>query len=123
MSDRYVLDGIVPRPEPDLMTWALWMEKAERRVALTTLLDGSWVSTVFLGLDHAWGGGPPVLFETCVFLHEDTEPGSTWPSGRLVPSSEVQRRYSTWAEAEVGHMELCEQLTAALVEWQAKVST
>jgi len=121
--DHYVLDGHEPRLETDWMAWAMWFEKADRHVALTVLLDGSEVSTVFLGLDHGWGGGSPVLFETCVFLHEDTEPGSTWPSGRLVPSSEVQRRYCTWAEAEIGHMELCEQLTNALAAWQAKAST
>ena len=34
-----------------------------KRVAETTLEDGTWISTVWLGLDHAWGGdGDPLIF-------------------------------------------------------------
>jgi hypothetical protein len=121
---HYVLDGRVPRPVHGVMAWAQWFETADRRVARTVMLDGSEVSTVFLGLDHSFGDGPPQLFETCVFLHEDTEPGtvSRFASGRTLQASEVTQRYATWAEAEVGHMELCEQLTAALAEWRAKAT-
>jgi hypothetical protein len=46
------------------------------------------VSTVFLGLDHAWGGGTPLLFETMTFGGEDGE----W-----------QWRYRTKAAAQAGH--------------------
>ena len=110
----YVLEGHEARAVDDWREWAAWFEKADRRVARTTLIDGSEVSTVFLGMDHAWGSGPPVLFETCVFLHEDTEPGD-W--------SDVHARYCTWAEAELGHMNLCESLTARLAPWTAKART
>jgi len=49
------------------------------------------VSTVFLGLDHQFGAGEPVLFETMVFGGEyDGE----------------QDKYSTWEEAEAGHAEI-----------------
>ena len=41
--------------------------ESERRVAETTLPDGKWVSTVWLGLDHRHGDGPPLIFETMVF--------------------------------------------------------
>jgi hypothetical protein len=116
---HYVLDGHEVRATDDYMEWAMWFEKADRRVARTDLIDGSWISTVFLGLDHNWGGGPPMLFETAVFLHEDTEPGSVSPfSGALLEASEIKLRYSTWAEAELGHFELCEKLAMALPAWK-----
>jgi hypothetical protein len=38
----------------------------QRRVALDKLPDGTLVSTVFLGIDHSMGEGPPILFETMV---------------------------------------------------------
>lgn len=57
------------------------------------------VSTVFLGLDHRpIGEGPPILFETMVF----SETEGLREQGR--------RRYCTWAEAEVGHMEVVEAI-------------
>ena len=43
---------------------------------------------VFLGLDHSFGSGPPLLFETMVF------------GG---PLDEEMDRYTTWDEAEAGH--------------------
>jgi hypothetical protein len=53
-------------------------------------VNGHRVSTVFLGLDHQYGDGPPLVFETMIF------PPDSW--------SEVYcERYSTWAEAEAGH--------------------
>lgn len=63
------------------------MQDADRHVARTDLSD-SWVSTVFLGLDHSFSGGPPVLFETMIFggKHDD-----------------FQDRYLTWDAAEAGH--------------------
>jgi hypothetical protein len=38
-----------------------------RRVGYDERRDGIRVSTVFLGLDHSFGNGPPVLWETMVF--------------------------------------------------------
>jgi hypothetical protein len=51
-----------------LMTWATWFETAVRQVLRETIgHEGGTVSTVFLGLDHNYGSGPPVLWETMVF--------------------------------------------------------
>lgn len=53
------------------------------------------VSTVFLGLDHSFGEGPPILFETLV------------SGGDLEGEMD---RYYTWEEAIKGHnnmMKLC----------------
>ncbi len=84
----YVLAGRTPVPEPDLLKWARWFETAERRVALTIQGDVS-ISTVFLGLDHAYTGKTPILFETMVF--DDHSP------------RDECGRYATWTEAELGH--------------------
>jgi hypothetical protein len=86
-TGKYILDGHEPVEEPDLMRWAEWMEANDRQIRLTVQGD-VWVSTIFLGLDHNWDEGPPLLFETMVF-------GLT--------GDEYQERYSTWAEAEQGH--------------------
>lgn len=67
MDDKYILVGrdVV---KADLMEWANWFEKAGdvRRIAKTEIGDVT-VSTVFLGLDHSYDGGPPMIFETMVF--------------------------------------------------------
>ena len=97
--DQYILVGKEPQLEPDRFAWARWYEAGNRVVARTMTNGGVEVSTVFLGLNHAWGDGPPLLFETALF----TEAGS-----------DVVDRYSTWAEAEVGHMEQVETLDRAL---------
>ena len=92
MSDLYILVGQTPVPEPDVLTWARWLEEADRRVALTRVLDIAVVSTVFLGLDHnyfPWSGSKPLLFETMVFWERE--------------GAEEQDRCSTWSQAERMH--------------------
>jgi len=88
MSDNYALDGQIPVLVKDDREWAKWFETAERHVNETYMFGGAWVSTVFLGLDHSFGTGRPVLFETMIF------------GGR---HDEYQERYHTWEEAEAGH--------------------
>jgi hypothetical protein len=48
----------------------LWKD---RRVALTTLADGTEVSTVYLGMDVNVGAGPPLIYETSASLGCDPE--------------------------------------------------
>lgn len=64
----------------------------ERMVAKSKIMFGEeqigYVSTVFLSLDHAFGGGPPVLWETLVY-----EKGE----------EEDQARYRSLEEAKAGH--------------------
>ena len=99
MGEHYILDGHTP-VRADLLTWATWYEAAgeARRVAVTG--DGDVrVSTVFLGLNHQWGAGPPLLFETMVF------------GG---PLDQEMERYSTWDEAEAGHREMVRRVTEAV---------
>jgi hypothetical protein len=58
------------------------------------LPNGIWVSTVWLGLNHAWRGRP-LVFETMVFGVEDNE----------------CVRYSTIEEARVGHEKMVAKWT------------
>lgn len=53
-------------PVLDTIEWAAWFETADRQVA-NTLIDDVRVSTIFLGLDHNFGSGKPILWETLVF--------------------------------------------------------
>jgi len=51
-----------------MIEWAMWYEKNRwERVVKQTRVRGCLISTVFLGLDHNWCGGPPILWETMVF--------------------------------------------------------
>jgi hypothetical protein len=71
-------------------------DREYRRVAWTALPNlgpEAFVSTVWLGLDHGWGAGPPIIFESLDF-----------------PAQKHMRRYSTLEEARVGHEELVREL-------------
>lgn len=90
--DRYVLDADgKPLPCEDLLAWARWYEDADRLVALDEPVPGQKVSTVFLGLDHQFGKGPPVLWESMVF------------GG---PLDGEQERYTSRVAALEGHQRL-----------------
>lgn len=70
-----------------------WSEEG-RRVAYDEVVVGGHVlfrvSTVFLVINHQFGDGPPLLFETMVFGPE------TW-------HDDYCERYSTEAQAVAGH--------------------
>lgn len=86
-----------------LLEWGIMFEKAsERTVAKTTFGDVT-VSTVFLGIDHSFGDGPPLLFETMIFGGE---------------FDDDLRRYETWSEAEQGHQEMCAMVSKTRTEPQ-----
>lgn len=50
----------------DVVEWAKLFERKNRTIAFNEI-DGVRVSTVFLGIDHSYGDGEPLLFETMVF--------------------------------------------------------
>lgn len=63
----YVLtDEGVPWQCPDVSVWARWYETADRCVG-ETVHGQVRVSTVFLGIDHAFDDGAPLLYETMIF--------------------------------------------------------
>jgi len=64
------------------------------RVAEDTVGD-FWVSTVWLGINHQFGSGPPLIFETMIFGAGDR--------GDLTDEC---WRYTTEAAARAGHREV-----------------
>ena len=88
MAEKYVLDSHhLAIPCDNLIKWAEWFENADRVVKCEEI-EGVTVSTVFLGINHRFGEGDPLLFETMIFggEHDGT-----------------QMRCSTWVEALVQH--------------------
>jgi hypothetical protein len=79
-----------------VLDWAHKFETMDRRVANTRVLGMCDISTVFLGLDHSWGGGPPLLFETMAFWHGER--------------GYEQERCSTWLQAQEQHARMCDQV-------------
>lgn len=71
MTDKYILNANGdPEPCHDLQEWARWYETKEaqrQRVLKQEMVGDVKVSTVFLGLDHSFGGGAPILWETMIF--------------------------------------------------------
>ena len=131
MIDKYILtEDHQVVPEPDLFVWARWFESADRHVA-ETLVGPYRVSTVFLGLDHDFGGvrglrlealgleiqtsRPPLIFETMVF-DNSREESSPWFSRTFHPSFHFQRRYRSWGEAKSGH-EYAEKIARRMLRW------
>ena len=94
MMEHYILEDQEIVLETDFIKWARWFESADRRVAKTTLQDCE-ISTVFLGLDHQWRDGPPLLFETMIFGGE---------------SDREHWQYPTWDDAMAGHRRIVELL-------------
>lgn len=84
-----------------MQSWAMLMESPTYRVIKQDdLADGRWVSTVWLGLNHAFGSGKKMIFETMAFTSK--------VDGDVVDA----RRYSTVKEAIVGHNEMVAELNA-----------
>lgn len=80
-----------------LWEWAYYFENNKRHVA-DTYIRGIRISTIFLGLDHNFSdAGPPLLFETMVFMPDGYDIG--------------QWRYSTYEEAEEAHKQIVAQFT------------
>jgi hypothetical protein len=113
-----------------VIAWARYREGAgidDVRVAYDELPDGSHLSTVWLGIDHQWGLGPPLIFETMRFCDaEDVDwieaPDGTRteivghkshdfpdPFGEPGETTE-QLRYSTEEEALAAHHEIVRRL-------------
>lgn len=80
----------------NIIDWAHWMSTHERRVMLTKFESTDkndkeiLISTVFLGVDHNFGNGPPILWETMIF------PDDKW---------RYQRRHTSRYEAVIAHEE------------------
>lgn len=91
---KYILIGKEPAVTEDLFLWASSFENDNRRVAFTDFYYCT-VSTIFLGIDHSFYGGNPILFETMIFGHYDDL---------------YQTRYHTWEESVKGHIVAVEKV-------------
>lgn len=93
----YALNGIDVMTFDDIHAYTAW--KAERNdplgdVVKQETVGNAWVSTVLLMIDHQYGEGPPLIFETMVFDAESHEP------------LETMKRYSTYGQALMGHQQI-----------------
>ena len=81
-----------------------------RVVRQTEFTNGEKLSTVFLMVDHGWGEGDPILFETMLLGNN---------------GDDILNRYCTWNEAEAGHIKFVNQLIesgSVVVKNEAKSS-
>lgn len=92
----YRLDG-TPCPESEF--GEVFNDPA--RVLAKTEIGRYEVSTVFLVIDHGFGSGPPVLWETIVFGNDESEMSPT--------------RYTSREAALKGHA----AFVATIREWQS----
>lgn len=106
MPDYYDIDGT---PIHDTLEWARLFESRRKdgsfRVGEANLPNGIRISTVWLGLDHSFGGlygdSPPLIFESMVFGLPHTE--TVFGRQMEVRDDLEMDRYSTWHEAKAGH--------------------
>ena len=70
-----------------------------------TVVRGVTVSTVWLGLDHGFGVGPPLIFETMVFSGSRRRPRSVVRRWR-----DTQWRWASETEALDGHDRIVAEL-------------
>ena len=110
MIDKYILNGTEIVQIDDVIEWEQWFEEADRHVAYKDIAEGIYVSTIFLGLDHQCGNGPPLLFETMVFWDANKE------------NNNYMERYSTWHEAEQGHERVCALVRAWIEDLEGRVT-
>lgn len=85
---KYILRDKIPVEIDEISEWGRWIEGLQNRIVAKDMIGKVKVSTVFLGIDHGFGDGPPILFETMIFGGEHDD---------------YQERYSTWEQAEEGH--------------------
>jgi hypothetical protein len=99
---HYIQDEHGEPVETDLYTWAAWFENADNRVIAHDRDESGTrdilVSTIFLGLDHGFGEGPPILWETMVLKDGG--------------SDVYCERYTSRADALAGHRAVCRRASA-----------
>jgi hypothetical protein len=106
----FILVGKTPVPS-NMEGWSRWFEKvygtSEIQIAFTKT-DLVEVSTVFLGINHNFDGGAPLLFETMAFHKLDTPINVLgheidWDGRECM-------RCGTWEEAELQHRIMCAEV-------------
>lgn len=88
---------VIPLENPTLGESArLWDWAEHNRVVKQERIGDYFISTVFLVIDHSFGRGDPILFETMIF----------YEGGGVSPLAEqYMERYRSWDAAMAGHEE------------------
>lgn len=85
----YILDENDKPVASTIKKYCEWIEEHPTKKALKQeTIDESYISTVFLGLNHAWNSDVPVLWETMIFEG---------------PFDQYQERYTSVEDALKGH--------------------
>lgn len=92
-NKKYILGKNHELIETDLMTWVEFFDDINNRRVAKDIINGVKISTIFLGIDHNFGEGKPLLFETMIF------------GGK---HDQYQERYPNWNEALAGHKKAVE---------------
>lgn len=111
-NDKYILDeNGSPVECSDLLTWAKWTEENKEKTRIKQeLVNGLFVSTIFLGLDYSFIGiGKPVLYETMVF--DEREKDENEHKSKLGKDI-FQERYPTKELAIAEHDRIVEDIKA-----------
>lgn len=88
--DYYILnDDNTIKVISNAVEWGKWFENAKNVIKATMFRNGTRISTAFLGINHSYDDGPPLLFETMTFNKK----------------GEDSFRYATYDEAISGHNE------------------
>ena len=74
----------------DFTRWAEIHSDRKQKILKQETLNGRLVSTVYLGINHNYGEGEPLIFETMIF------PEGEW-------QEDYCERYATKAQALEGH--------------------
>ncbi|MDO8628454.1 MAG: hypothetical protein Q7R56_01740 [Nanoarchaeota archaeon] len=90
----YLTKNKLVKATTDIKKWNKAMSSMGRKVKQENIKKYH-ISTVFLGLDHGFGG-KPTFFETMIFGTGESNPC---------------RRYTTWKQAEKGHKQWAKKLT------------
>jgi prephenate dehydrogenase len=91
MSNWYIYDENHVPVKSDAIEACTWLGQENRKIVKQETINGHFVSTVFLGLDHSWLGQAPLLWETMIFSNSDLD--------------QYQERYSSYEDALKGHEE------------------
>lgn len=105
LGQTYKLVDKVPVP-CSIDECILFSSNFKDRIIAKDSFDGVEVSTVFLTMDHSFGKGEPILFETMIL------------GGQY---NDYQWRYSTYEEAEAGHQAACYLINKVSIDRDIKL--
>lgn len=96
----YILDEKNKPVASNIVDCGIWLQNnPERKAVKQEKIGDVRVSTVFLGLDHAWNSNIPVLWETMIFGGEHDQ---------------YQDRYTSIEDAVEGHQKAVDLVNSEL---------